>query len=95
MCPYSTRINAALSQECSDNYCWTMLLLSEVTGVMSLHVQMCSHISAAAPAANLNSSGDVAPTPYDEIPTITRITEQGNPCLLPYVINVSSCLFLE
>ena len=23
------------------------------------------------------------------IPTITRITEQGNPCLLPYVINVS------
>ena len=28
--------------------------------------------------------------PYYEIPSIARITEQGNPCLLPYVINVSS-----
>lgn len=27
---------------------------------------------------------------YYAIPTIARITEQGNPCLLPYVINVSS-----
>ncbi len=26
---------------------------------------------------------------YYAIPTITRITQQGNPCLLPYVINVS------
>lgn len=58
-------------------------------------MQMCSHLSAAAPAASLNSSGDVAPTPYYQIPTITRITEQGNPCLLPYVINVSSCLHMD
>ena len=58
-------------------------------------VQMCSHQSAAAPATSQNSSGDVALMPSYEIPTITRITEQGMLCLLPYVIDVSSLTFTD
>ena len=53
-------------------------------------MQTCSHQSAAAPASSQNSSGDIAPMSYYAIPTIARITEQGDPCLLPYVVNVSS-----
>jgi len=55
------------------------------------HVQACSVQSAPAAAPSQNTSGDVATNPYYDIPYTSRITAQGNACLLPYVVAVTSC----